>query len=269
MNLINSEIPQIVFKLEEKDFSILSQNVTAIIRTPCITEIPGSPNHVDGIIKHRDAIYKIINLRSLVGLKTIDEEIKEFHELMDLRKQDHLNWLNTLEKSVKEDTDFNLTTDPHQCAFGKWYDKFETSDVAMKNLLEKFDVPHKKIHEIGEKVNLLKKDDKLSEAQNIIENTKANELSVMINLFEQIKKDYVNSKKGVLILIENEKQKCGFTVDQVISVEKIYDIEMEEESSKISGIKNNAVIKGLGKNQEDNIIVQFDDERLMKNELYN
>jgi chemoreceptor zinc-binding protein len=44
--------------------------------------------------------------------------------MIDERKNDHIHWVNEFERSIKNDEQINLNTDPHECAFGKWYDNF-------------------------------------------------------------------------------------------------------------------------------------------------
>jgi purine-binding chemotaxis protein CheW len=78
-----------------------------------------------------------------MGLTSAVEETESFCALMQQREQDHRNWLNELEASSRP---FTLATDPHQCAFGKWYDKFKAENAWVAALLKKFDVPHRQIH---------------------------------------------------------------------------------------------------------------------------
>ncbi len=70
----------------------------------------------------------MMDLRITFGLKPIVEECKDFEQMIDARKQDHIHWVNELERYIKEGGSFTLAKDSHQCAFGKWYDNFTTDN---------------------------------------------------------------------------------------------------------------------------------------------
>ena len=56
---------------------------------------------------------------------------------------------------VKENGKFTLARDPHQCAFGKWFDNFKTDNIAVSEVLKKFDAPHKRIHALADEIEEL------------------------------------------------------------------------------------------------------------------
>lgn len=89
-----------------------------------VTPLPESPKEISGVIDFRGHMVELIDIKNILNFKPTKEEIQEFCELMDARRQDHINWLTTLENSVKNETEFTLTTDPHKCAFRKWYDSY-------------------------------------------------------------------------------------------------------------------------------------------------
>lgn len=87
------------------------------------------------MIDFRGKTIELLDTRTLLNVKSISEEIREFCDMIDARRQDHINWLNKLESCVHDDVEFTLTTDPHKCAFGKWYDHYE-SKISEKRAIE-------------------------------------------------------------------------------------------------------------------------------------
>ncbi|MFH1798138.1 MAG: CZB domain-containing protein [Candidatus Omnitrophota bacterium] len=83
------------------------------------------------------------------------EKIKELYEPADLEidhemltaKIAHLEWMIALRDSWQEAGQrFELPVDSTKCAFGKWYQAYQTDDPRIKPLLEKIKLPHKKLH---------------------------------------------------------------------------------------------------------------------------
>ena len=54
------------------------------------------------------------------------EVTQKLIQLFTEKEKDHHDWLNALEESIVDGVPFTKAKDPHQCAFGKWYDKFQT-----------------------------------------------------------------------------------------------------------------------------------------------
>ena len=83
-----------------------------------------------------------MDLRVRLGMIPLKKEIDDLVDLMKQREQDHRKWLEELESSVRQQREFKLATDPHKCAFGKWYDTFTTDNLTLGHALKKFDQPH-------------------------------------------------------------------------------------------------------------------------------
>ena len=89
-----------------------------------------------------------------------------FEQMIDDRKQDHINWVNELERYMVEGGSFKLARDPHQCALGKWYDHFTTDNMSVTNLLKKIEEPHENLHKAADEAENCKKDcEKLPEGR--------------------------------------------------------------------------------------------------------
>jgi hypothetical protein len=97
-----------------------------MLKMPEVSEVPGAHSIRGGI-----------NLRG------------RFCAMMQLREQDHRKWLLELEASVQEHRSFLMTTDPHKCAFGKWYDNYHADNAWVAALLKKVDGPHRQIHAVA------------------------------------------------------------------------------------------------------------------------
>lgn len=83
---------------------------------PDVTVISVVPGFMrGGGINLRGKVLPVIDLRLRMGKNSLAEESEELVNLLELREQDHTNWLIELEASVKEKRAFKLATNPHQC----------------------------------------------------------------------------------------------------------------------------------------------------------
>ncbi len=235
----------ILFELQQKHFGIPAKNIREMTPLGQVSTIPDSPEYVRGIINLRDRIVPLTDLRLFLGMKSITDEINDFANLLNQRRQDHVNWLTELLSSVEEDREFKLTTDPHKCAFGKWYDSFKTENVYLRILLERFDEPHKKIHSIAVKVDELRKSGHRDNAIKIIEITKGHELAKMIDLFEQAI-NQIREYREIVVIIEDSDHLSGLIVDSVSEVAEIANENIDKTELVEIG-ETNEFIMGLAK----------------------
>lgn len=264
MNESKTEYPWALFNLEESVYGVSSEHIIAIFLLENIITMPDMPHYMRGVVNLRGKIVPIIDTRKFYGLPTVKEEIIGLKKIMEARKQDHINWLNELEQSVIEDRDFKLTTDPHACAFGKWYDSFETNDMVLNYLLKKFDTPHKQVHEVGIEVRKLVDQGKHEKAFDLINKAKQRELKKMIDLFNSFCNEYSDTKRELVIVLEDPKEdrEIGLTVDKVIAVEPI---QADNENTLDSVTHNSHESLSLGKRSKDESPVFVIDENYFLN----
>jgi purine-binding chemotaxis protein CheW len=259
---IRLTMPSIVFRAKGILFSIPSTNAQSIIQMPRITEIPNTADSVRGIIKHRNEIYNLIDFRKKLSFKTLQEELGEFKSMIDQREHDHIKWLQELQDSVHDDRPFKLTTDPHKCAFGKWYDKFKSDNFFINEVLKKFDEPHKTIHSIAQKIEKFKESNKFEEAHSLIRITREQELAQMKILFSKIKETIQLHSKERVILFNNNNYKFAIAVDQIESVEEIKKIETKAANDQLLDFGNKNFILGLGEDKNQNLVILVSEELL-------
>ncbi len=105
-----------------------------------------------GMIEFQKSVVPVVDFANALGLKSGVEVADIFVEKLRQFDQDHVDWMAALEKVIKEGGQFSLARDPHECAFGKWYDSFSTHDETLKEILEGFDGPHKRIHALADEL---------------------------------------------------------------------------------------------------------------------
>lgn len=260
--MLEKDLPWVILNIAGENYAISTKNIISLNRIPDIIHPPNAPKEIRGMIKFREKIIELLNIRTILGFKTIEEEIEDFKNLMDLRLQDHKNWLDKLNKIVTDDLEFDLITDPHKCAFGKWYDAYDVKNTSImfQSAFAKFDIPHKRIHEIAIKAEgFIKQKDKQS-AIDLIQKTKDNELKQMMFLFEEIKLAYIDSKREIVTVLGNESKYICMAVDEVLSIEYLTDFE--EDLIKES-ITDSEYLMGIAKRKNGTALVLLNDDYLL------
>lgn len=246
-------------------YAISCESVLSLEQLSKVTPIPSSPSEVRGVVNFRGKIIELIDTRILLNSKSIVDEIKEFSDTMDTMLKAHLNWVNTLEDCILNGKEFTLTTDPHKCAFGIWYDNFKTNDSVLSFQLAKFDKPHKAIHKIGiTAVDMVKRQDN-DGAIALINATKDTELQQMVNLFAETKVAYANSRREILVVLgENEQNALSVAVDEIVAIEHLFEIDNNLIKDTITDTE---YLTGLGKRKDDSAVFLLNDEYLLKTYL--
>ncbi len=262
MNSSKNNSPWILLDLKKIIYAISCEVVLSLSQMPTITPLPKSPEEMRGVVDFRGKSIQLIDSRKMLRINSVSDEIEDFIKLMDLRHQDHLNWVNVLESSVKNGEPFTLTTDPHKCDFGKWYDSYpiENESMMFTSAFAKFDKPHKAIHDLGVKTQELINSGKKEDAIKLIASAKKSELKEMAELFEEIKLAYKDSRKEIMIVIGDENKCVGLSVDNIVSIEHL--TEIDEDLIKQS-ITNTKYILGYGKRKDNTVALILDDEYIL------
>lgn len=162
---------------------------------------------------------KSVVLHRLCNLVNSGSQLDESTELIDLlnsRRQDHINWIDALEYSIKTGERFEKATDPHKCAFGVWYDRYQPRDPELKKIMERFDGPHQRIHSLAE--NLLHQAHHLGEltqAIQALEAEKNSTLKELLVLFNEAISRLEEMIKPVVLVLQDGRRLFGLEVENI------------------------------------------------------
>lgn len=155
----------------------------------------------------------------IVGSHSQVDESVELSKLLQQRRQDHVNWMDALEHSLKTGEPFSKALDPHKCAFGQWYDSFEAKDEELKDILRTFDSPHKHIHSLASKlIDKASTSDGKAEALKILAFERGATLQQLLNCFGRAIARLEELVKPVVLVLDGGKSTFA------LEVEKINDI---------------------------------------------
>ena len=153
------------------------------------------------------------------GIEPLQQETDALIATLRQREQDHINWLTELEASIRQDRPFTLTTDPHKCAFGKWYDNYHTDNIALDIVMRQFDIPHKNIHALGITLCDLVQQGNKALALQTLEEARAKHFTELVKVFARAYNTVRNTFRETVIVVETAEKQFGVTVDRLESVE--------------------------------------------------
>lgn len=254
-----NQLPDIIFVVQSEKYSVSSQYVLHIGVMPKITVMNGLDAYCRGITIFNEQSVPVIDLRKLFGISSFEEE---WDRMIHQRMEDHRRWVRELENSVENDTDFTLTTDPHQCAFGKWYDNFSTDNSYLNMYLRQIDAPHTAVHKTGELVKKLMKEGKKDEARAAIADMKKKYLNKTLEILENMSKVYKEGRREMLIMMQVEGTYISIVADSISSIRKLTDLYPLPEDEKSA---KEDYIESLAKENNGGDVVQMLDPLALLN----
>ncbi|VAW80362.1 hypothetical protein MNBD_GAMMA15-1403 [hydrothermal vent metagenome] len=154
-----------------------------------------------GIVKHHGAPVRVFDFAEFLGINSCSDQKEALVSTLIAREQDHIDWLNALETSIKTDEPFTRERDPNLCAFGKWYDHFETRDEDLTEIMQQFDVPHKRIHALADRLLNLKNKGQADRALEELGLERTTTLVELRRLFDRARGQIRDSIRSVLLFV--------------------------------------------------------------------
>jgi len=231
---------------------------------PRTTGVPNAVPEIRGVVTLRNRAIAVVDLRKLLGMPSLAEDADKLNATLVQRAEDHRRWIVELDASVREDREFKLTLDPHQCAFGKWYDNFKPASVVLDSHLKRFDQPHKKIHALGGTVADLVKKARHDEAQSLIEHARNTTLATLMQLFDETPNILAEMNREMLIVLRDGERLLSVTADAVESVETVKEESVAEIQLPSDGRAAGPVTRTARTAKTDQLVLILDAQLLLK-----
>lgn len=261
---ISADDSWVVFRLQKQFFALPVAETQEMFVVPEVTPIPRAPVFVRGVINMRGRVMPLLDLRVRLGMPSSLEERDNLVTLLEQREKDHRDWLMELEASVRERRKFRLTTDPHACAFGKWYDSFSTDNLRLTGNLLKFDAPHQRVHAVGKEVEALVGKGEYDAALALVDRTRETTLSKLINLFIEVRDTIRKSHVDIAVVVERQGKVVALTVDAVDAVEALNLEGQEQAASGSYGSLAKNLVAGIARRLEGGeMVLLLDVPRLL------
>lgn len=257
------ELPWLIFTLSGNAYAVNSKYVNGIeMRPDSVTPLPEAPDIYCGLMKRREEVYPLLNMRKVFHFLSVDEETTEFVKMMEQRKQDHIRWIDTLEKCAETGDKFTLATDPHKCAFGIWYDRFINENQSAGLHIKKVEEPHRLLHESATAVlDALGRGDNET-ASKLIKKAREDYVPKVLAVLDEAEKAFRSTFRETVVVLSDGDQMLGLLVDEVLAVDKI---ESVNGSASMNLLLQSKFFEGIARNDKIDLeILIVDEEELLK-----
>lgn len=251
-NVEEINYPSIIFKLGDTVYCVNSQYVDSILSLPEYESVPSAPSNIVGVFPYRGQMIQILDLRIMLGMTSLSCECSNFQQMISARKQDHINWVNELERTTNSGEAFTLTNNPHKCALGKWYDTFSSDNKAVMFYLKKMEEPHCKLHATIDQIEGTKRipneEQRAKQQKAILYNARNEFMPKVLQALEKAADAYQTAltQEIILVLMKGE-HKIGLMIDQVLAVENFISSNVQH---AFQSIQKSPYILGIGKSEK-------------------
>ncbi|MDF1588701.1 MAG: CZB domain-containing protein [Gammaproteobacteria bacterium] len=207
-------IEDMMFGLDVENVLMLGQNSNEIQRLPI------EERGFCGVVKFQGVLVPVLDYAHRIGVKSGIDTKSELLDVLTEREQDHIEWMNSLEQSILTGVPFTKALDPDECAFGRWFNKFETRDEILKELVQLFEQPHRNIHGLAQKLLSLRDNDKAAEALELFHHETATTLRRLRVLFSRVRDQIQTAMRPVLVYVTRD----GTTPCYALLIDEINDV---------------------------------------------
>ncbi len=242
----NENAPWVLFRLKNQILAIFAENTREMITVPEVTPIPRAPEFVRGVINLRGSVIALLDLRVKLNQPSMTAELHAMADELEKRRQDHIHWVDELEKSVEEGTPFTLARDPDDCAFGKWYNSYKPEHTRLLSLLPEMDQPHKAIHASADQAEELLRAAGKRKALEFIKTLRATHMARIMEIFDNVQQAMRELSQEIAIVVDYGGVTLALTVDGVEAVEPLRAGSIENLPGDM-GPESNYIITMLGR----------------------
>jgi chemotaxis signal transduction protein len=258
----NVEDLYVVIGAGDQKFGVPVEFVREMVPMPQVVKVPNAPDHVRGVINLRGKVLPLVDLRVRLGMLSCADESQSMIQMLEEREEDHRQWLNELETSLSEGREFGLARDPHQCAFGRWYDAYDSHSglaqcLAMDSVLIKFQDPHNRIHAVADQALDLAARGKMEGARALIERTRDTTLSEMVELFAEGKELIAQTRRELALVLADNGRAAAISVDLAESVEMVTRVEGQDLCGVAHLGLDRGLVTGFGRRRKDDSLIML------------
>lgn len=190
------------------------------------------------VITFQNNTVQLFDFNKLMGSENHQKMMTRLVAKLDEMEQQHKDWLDALETSLKENTPFTKALDPDKCEFGAWYKQFETDNEELAEVLSRFDEPHKKLHSLAKMLLELNKTDHQKALAKLTEE-RLDTLAELVHLFHQTKERALSSIRPIILFVEhNEGKITAMRLDNINDI-VTFDRKVFSQDNSSEGIMKN------------------------------
>lgn len=254
----------IVFGIGGQRYALPHTHVVEMVQPPTAVPLPHAPDAVLGVINLRGTVMGLVDMRAALGLTSAAEENNALVSALVEREREHRDWLAELERSVLEEREFRMTTDPHACAFGRWFDGFRSANIVLEQTVSRFGKPHARIHAIAIQARKLVEAGQRDAALALINETRHGDLALMIRLFAETREALASLQREIAIIVRTAVgSTLAILVDTVDSIETLEPQPEADLGAVSAGSSAAAMVCGVASRADEELVLLVDPDAML------
>lgn len=190
------------------------------------------------VITFQNNTVQLFDFNKLMGSENHQQMMTRLVAKLEEMEQQHKDWLDALETSLKDNSTFTKVLDPAKCTFSTWYNQFETDNEELAEVLSRFDGPHKKLHGLAKTLLELNKTDHEKALTKLTEE-RLGSLAELVHLFQLTKERALSSIRPIILFVEhNESKVTAMRLDNINDI-VTFDRKVFSKDNSNEGIMKN------------------------------
>lgn len=237
----NSELPWIIFDLNQQLYAISTEMVTGIAQMPMLTAVAGAPDIYLGVANIRGGIVPILDLKKLLGLNSGKEETDRIIAALNFKKKSAQVYIKELQRCENEGDKFVVSNDVFGNDIVLGYTHEQSEVMSIVNGVQKMQA---ELLSLSDRINTDKKTA-----------MKAGALCTKLIHTIDSSIDFMNNESSKLIITltndpASSNTHMGFVVDSVRAVDSLELVDHKGSQNClfmakiIGGIAHNDKLKG-------------------------
>lgn len=209
------------FRIGGVTYGVPLEHILALTSMPDrVLDLPGAAMCVDGLVEYRGHSTALIDLAGVFGVGSEATERLQLAQELEQREQEHVAWIDALSRSIREGEPFTKARDPHECAFGRWFDGFRTADEQLGRLVAGFAAPHERIHSLADHLLGMASGGDVRGAQEKLAEERDWTLREMCHTFQKVRDHLRASSRRVVLFLTRD----GSTPSIALLLDEIADV---------------------------------------------
>jgi len=207
-------VEDMMFGLNVENVLMLSQEVSDIQR------LPVEERGFCGVTKFQGLIVPVLDFAHRMGIPSGMESKSALLSLLTERENEHVEWMNALENTIRTGAAFTKAMTANECTFNQWHRSFDTRDEALKELLVSFAEPHEKIHALAAELIKLRDAGQQDEALERLAQERTTTLRRLSALFTRTRDQIQSGMRQVLLFItvDGKIPRYALLIDEINDV---------------------------------------------------
>ncbi|MCB2227542.1 MAG: chemotaxis protein CheW [Desulfarculaceae bacterium] len=256
-------LPWVILRLGRHHLALSTRQVREMTAMPAVTPVPGDSPLLRGMIDLRGELLPLMDLRRVLGLPSLEQEMARMDELLARGEREHRAWLEELTSAADQGRRFAQPLAPEECAFGRWYAAASPDDPFLISHMAALDAPHCQAHEAAAEVSELLALGLYGQARELLARHQALALSRLPRRIQAARQALREAGREIAVVADNPGGgPLALAVDEVVAVEEVSAGTARLEQADL-GPLNRRLLAGVGQRPDGEMVFLLEADQLL------